>query len=224
MKPKVIAVIPAYNEEKRIRNTVLKTKKYVDKVIVVDDGSADKTATNARKAGAETITYRPNQGVGYATKVGLKRVVSLNPDIIIFLDADGQHDPKYIPYFIRAIENGADYVCGKRDLSKYPLNRKIGNWGLKVLTNLLCPTGIMDTECGYRALRLDAAKKLDLKAKRYGREMDFAFNVWKNKLRIKQIEVKVPVFHSKAAIKRGFKNFLYLLMRRFNLFNVEYSY
>jgi len=217
MSPKVIAVIPAFNEEKRIRTTVLKTRKYVDKVLVVDDGSVDKTALVAKKAGAEVIRYEPNQGVCNATKVGLKKAISLKPEIIVFLDADGQHDPKYIPYFIREIENGADYVCGKRNLSRYPFNRKVGNFGLKVLTNLLCPTGIMDTECGYRALKLSAAKKLDLKAKGYGREMDFAYSVWKNKLKVKQIKLGAGVFHPKAAIKRGFKNFFYLLKRRFNL-------
>jgi len=218
---KVIAVIPAYNEEKRIIGIILKTEKYVDRVIVVDDGSMDKTAAVAKKAGAEVIRYERNQGVGYATKVGLKRAISLKPDIIVLLDADGQHNPKYIPYFIEAIENGADHVSGKRILSNYPFNRKIGNFGLKVITNLLCPTGIMDTECGYRALSIEAAKKLDLRdskyGRRYGREMDFAFNIWRNKFKIKQIEIEVPVYHSKAAIKRGFKNLIYLLERRFYL-------
>jgi glycosyltransferase involved in cell wall biosynthesis len=214
---KVMAVIPAYNEEKRIRDTVLKTRKYVDKVIVVDDGSVDKTTSIAKKAGAEVIRYEPNQGVCNATKVGLKKAISLKPDIIVFLDADGQHNPRYIPYFIEAIENGADYVCGKRDLSRYPFNRKIGNFGLTFLTNLLCPTGIMDTECGYRALKLSAAKKLDLKLRGYGREMDFSYNVWKNNFKVKQIKLDARDFRPKSAIKRGFKNFFYLLKRRLDL-------
>jgi glycosyltransferase involved in cell wall biosynthesis len=212
---KIVAVIPAFNEEKRVGNVIKKTKKYVDKVIVVDDGSKDKTAEVSKKAGAEIIRYEKNRGKGYAIRLGLKRAISLKPGIIIFLDADGQHNPDYIPYFIKAIEDGADYVCGYRDLSKYPFNRKIGNWGLKVLTNLLCPTGIMDTECGFRAFNLKAAKKLNLKSERYEMEMNFAFNAWKNKFKIKQIRIEVPVFHSKTAIKRGFKNFFYLLKMRF---------
>jgi len=217
MKPKVIAVIPAFNEEKRIGNIILKTRKYADKVIVVDDGSIDKTSEVSKKYGAQVIRYEKNKGKGYATKLGLNKAISLKPDIIIFLDADGQHDPKYIPYFINAIKNGANYACGTRDLSRYPFNRKIGNWGLKILTNLFCPTGIMDTECGFRAFTLEAAKKLDLKAERYEIEMDFAYNAWKNKFKIKQIRIEVPIFHSKAAIGRGFKNFFYLLKLRFNL-------
>jgi len=214
MATKVVAVIPAFNEEKRIRNVIMKTKKYVDKIIVVDDGSEDKTKIVASKARAEVISYKENRGVGYATKIGLKKAISLKPKIVVFLDADGQHDPKYIPYFIDAIERSAEYVSAVRDLSKYPFNRKIGNWGLKVLTNIICPTGIMDTENGFRALSLEAAKKLDLKAERYGREMDFAYSAWKNKFKIRQIRIEVPIFHPKAAISRGFKNFFYLLKRR----------
>jgi len=211
---KVIAVLPAYNEEKRIKDTILKTKKYVDKIIVVDDGSEDKTEEVSKKSGAEVIRYEENQGVGYATRTGLKRAISLKPDVIIFLDADGQHDPKYIPQFIKAIEDGADYVCGWRDLSNYPFNRKIGNWGLKILTNLICPTGIKDTECGYRAMTLDTAKKLKLKAKRYERDIEFAYEVWRNKLKVSQLKIVVPFFHPKGAIIRGFKNFGFLIRRR----------
>lgn len=214
---KVIAVLPAYNEEKRINSTISKTKKYVDKIIVVDDGSEDKTAEVSKKSGAEVIRYEKNQGVGYATRTGLKRAILLKPDVIIFLDADGQHDPKYIPQFIKAIEDGADYVCGWRDLSNYPLNRKIGNWGLQFLTNLLCPTGIKDTECGYRAVTLDAAKKIKLKGMRYEKDSEFAYEVWRNKLKVSQVKIVVPVFHPKSAIVRGFKNFGFLLRRRFNL-------
>jgi len=211
---KTVAVIAAFNEEKRIKDVIKKTRKYVNKVIVVDDGSKDKTAEVSKKAGAEVIRYEKNRGKGYAIRLGLKKAISLKSDIIIFLDADGQHNPDYIPYFVNAVEDGADYVCGRRDLSRYPLNRKIGNWGLKVLANLLCPTGIMDTECGFKAFNLRAAKQLNLKSERYETEMDFAFNAWKNKFKIKQIRIEVPVYHSKAAVKRGFKNLFYLLKMR----------
>jgi glycosyltransferase involved in cell wall biosynthesis len=214
---KTIAIIPAFNEEKNIGKIVKDTKKYVNKVIVIDDCSFDNTSKIARKNGAKVIRLEKNMGVGFASRIGLKEAVSLKPDIIIFLDADGQHDPNYIPYFIKEIENGADYVSAVRNLSKYPFNRKIGNWGLKILTNLIYPTGIMDTENGFRALKLEAAKKLDLRADRYGREIDFVYSVWKNKFKIKQIIIDVPVYHPKAAIERGFKNFFYLLRRRLNL-------
>jgi len=212
---KIVAIIPAFNEEKHIGKLVKNTKKYVKKIVVIDDGSSDNTARVAKKAGAEVIKLKKNRGVGFAARTGLKKAIQLKPDIIISLDGDGQHNPKYIPHFINEIKNGADYVCARRDLSNYPIDRKIGNWGLKTLTNLLCPTGIQDTECGYRAFTLRVAKKFKLKAERYERDAEFAYEVWKNKLKVSQVKIKVPIFHPKSAIIRGFKNFFYLLKRRF---------
>jgi len=214
MKSKVIAVIAAYQEEKRIGNVIKETKKYVDKVIVIDDGSTDKTAEVAKKSGADVISYELNRGKGYATKLGLVKAISLKPQIIILLDADGQHNPNYIPSFIDAIKNGADYVYGKRSFKNYPINRKIGNWSLIILTNLLCPTKIRDIEGGYRAFTYEVAKKLNLKSERYELEMDFAYEAWRNKLKISYVEIKVPMYYPKPATLRGFGNFSYLIRRR----------
>ncbi|MDH4130017.1 MAG: glycosyltransferase family 2 protein, partial [Spirochaetota bacterium] len=186
-----------------------------DNIIVVDDGSKDRTKEIAKKAGAKVIRYGKNKGVDYASRIGLEGVIKMKSDIILFIDADGQLDPKYIPEFIKAIENGAEYVSGWRDLSNYPLDRKIGNWGLTKLTNIFCPTGLHDTECGFRAMSIETAKKIKLIGNRYEREMDFAYEIWRNKLKVKEIKIKVPVFYSKSAIKRGFNNFLFLLKRRF---------
>lgn len=212
---KTVALIAAYREEKRIGNVIKQTKKYVDNIIVVDDGSDDKTREVAKRAGAEVIRYEKNRGKGYATKIGLVKARSLKPEIIILLDADGQHDPKYIPSFIDAIKNGADYVYGKRNLHNYPFNRKIGNWSLIILTNLLCPTKIRDIESGYRAFTYQVAKKLVLRSERYELEMDFAYEAWRNKLKISYVEIKVPHYYPKPAIIRGLENFFYLVKRRF---------
>ncbi len=213
---KVIAIIPAYNEEKNIGKTVKDTKKYVDKVIVVDDGSFDETAKIAIKNRAEVIRYEKNKGVGFASRTGLKKAISLKPYIIIFLDADGQLNPKYVPEFVNKIKEGSDYVYGKRNLQNYPMNRKIGNWSLTILANLFCPTKIMDVECGFRAFTYKTAKKLNLKAMRYERELDFIYEVWRNNLKVSCVEISVPKFYPKAAIIRGLKNFWFLLKRRFN--------
>ena len=213
---KVIVVIPAYDEEKTIGTIIKRTRKYVDKVIVVDDGSTDKTSEVSKNSGADVIRYKRNQGAGYASRVGLKEAIRMKSGIVLFIDADGQLDPQYIPKFIDSIKNGADYVAGWRDLSNYPLDRKIGNWGLTKLSNIFCPTGLHDTECGFRAMSLYAAKKIKLVGKRYEREMDFAYEVWRNKLKIKEVKIKIPVFYSKSAIKRGFNNFFFLVKRRFH--------
>lgn len=215
-KTKAVVIISAYNEEEKIGNVIKNVKKFIDKVIVVDDGSKDRTSDVAKKFGAKVISYNKNQGVGYASKIGLENAIKMKTNIILFVDADGQLDPRYIPYFIREIENGADYVAGRRDLSNYPLDRKIGNWGLTKLSNIFCHTGLHDTECGYRAMTLETAKKIKLIGKGYEREMDFVYEVWRNKFKVKEVSIKVPIFYSKHAIKRGFKNFYYLLGRRFH--------
>ena len=214
---KIVAVIPAFNEEKRIGKGIKVVKKFVNDVIVVDDGSKDRTAEISRKAGARVIRFEKNKGVDYASRAGLEDAIKMKPNIILFTDADGQLDPKYIPEFINSIKSGVDYAAGWRDLSNYPLDRRIGNWGLTKLSNLFCHTGLHDTECGFRAMSLYAAKKIKLKGKGYEREMDFTYEVWRNKLKVKEVRIKVPIFYPKSAIKRGFKNFLFLLKRRFNL-------
>lgn len=212
---KSIALIAAYNEEKRIAPVIREARKYVDKVVVVDDGSKDRTAKISKKAGAEVIRYDKNQGAGYATRVGLARIIKMKPDLIIILDADGQHNPRYIPEFIRKIKNGADHVYGRRDLSEYTFRLKLGNWGLKTLANIFCPTGIQDAETGYRAFSLDAIKRINLKSNRYDREMDFVYETWRNKLKVDEVRIK-SVFHPQRAARtmRGFEDFFYLLKRR----------
>ena len=218
---KIGILLPAYNEEKNIGpiiNGIKKVlKKFKYKIIVVDDGSIDKTSSVAKKLGTFVIRYEKNRGVGYATSIGLKKVMEMKPDIIIIIDADKQHDPKYIPQFINEIKKGSEYVYGKRNLSNYSIDRKIGNWSLTILTNLVCPTKIRDIECGFRAFTYKVARKLNLKANGYEREVDFIYEVWKNKFKVSYVEIKVPKFYPKPAILRGLKNFKYLLKRRFRI-------
>src|SRR5437016_12690008 len=91
MEPKIAAVIPAYNEEKHIGEVVRRTRQKLDDVLVVDDGSADKTAERAREAGAEVIVHEKNLGKGETIKTGLRHWLDRQFDFVIILNADGQH-------------------------------------------------------------------------------------------------------------------------------------
>src|ERR1700693_6005219 len=92
-KSKIAAVIPAYNEEKHIGDVVRRTRQKLDDVLVVDDGSVDKTADSAREAGAQVIVHKQNQGKGETIKTGLRHWLERQFDFVIILDAHGQHRP-----------------------------------------------------------------------------------------------------------------------------------
>src|SRR5213082_4185865 len=98
----IAAVIPAYNEEKHIGDVVRRTRQQLDDVLVVDDGSADKTVEWARDAGAEVIVHEQNRGKGETIKTGLRHWLDRQFDFVIILDADGQHRPEEIDRFVTA--------------------------------------------------------------------------------------------------------------------------
>src|SRR5437660_11968788 len=98
----IAAVIPAYNEEKHIGDVVRRTRQQLDNVLVVDDGSRDKTAERAREAGAEVIVHEKNLGKGETIKTGLRHWLERDVDLVIILDADGQHRPEEIDRFVTA--------------------------------------------------------------------------------------------------------------------------
>jgi len=97
---KVMVAIPAYNEEVAIGSIVLRSRKYADKVVVVDDGSVDKTAEIARMAGAEVISHKINEGKGAAIRDAFEYAKKTNTDILVLIDGDGQHNPDEIPLLL----------------------------------------------------------------------------------------------------------------------------
>ena len=165
-QPFIVALIPAYNEERTIAKIVLKTKKYVDKVIVCDDGSTDMTGEIARALGAEVIRHERNMGKGAALKSLFARARELDPDIVVVLDADGQHDPEDIPKLVNALrERNADIVIGSRYVKgsqlEAPLYRKIGLSILNFLGRRLLKSPIKDMQSGFRAFTIKALKSLE---------------------------------------------------------------
>ena len=107
---RVIAIIPAYNEEETIGDVIRETKKYVDDVIVINDGSTDRTEDVAKKAGAKVVSHVLNRGVGAAVRTGIKVALMEDADYTIQIDGDGQHNAEYIPDFIKMAEKGYDIV------------------------------------------------------------------------------------------------------------------
>jgi len=149
----ISVVIPAYFEEKTIAYVVDQCLPYVDEVLVVNDGSTDDTSNNARKAGARVIEFEKNMGVLNAIQRGLREA---SGDIVVTIDADGQHDPSEIPKLTRPIIDGkSDLVMGKRPSFPH-LSEKIITW----LTSLNVPC--TDVCTGFRAVKREIAEQMEL--------------------------------------------------------------
>lgn len=192
MKEKITAVIPAYNESERIEAVINKARKFVDEIIVVDDHSKDNTFEVAEKAGATTVRLISNMGAGFATRVGCDLAVNNGADIIVTIDADGQHDPEEIPRLVKFLrENNLDIVFGSRPRDKnMPSIKKLGNWGLSFIAKILFNSKIEDTQTGYHVFTSKAYPKIRWSSSRYGIVTEFAVNVALNKLRCKEVPVK----------------------------------
>ncbi len=166
-KPKVIVGMPAYNEEKYIGSVISLARQFGDEVIVVDDGSIDRTAKIARLAGATVIQHITNEGYGAAIQGILAEAKKRSPDILVILDADSQHNPEEIPSLIKPISSGFDIVIGSRKIQSgnIPAYRHVGQRVLSYLTNILSERKISDTESGFRAYSRKAIDTLELKEK-----------------------------------------------------------
>jgi len=166
-KPLVVVGIPAFNEERTIAKLVLEAQKYVDVVLVCDDGSTDRTAEIAERMGADVISHKTNLGYGAATKSLFTMARELNADVLVTLDGDGQHDPEEIPQLVAAVlEKKVDIILGSRFLgSKKNGVPRYRSWGIKLLSKL---TGVAsnhnfnDAQCGFRAYGRKALHGLNI--------------------------------------------------------------
>jgi glycosyltransferase involved in cell wall biosynthesis len=159
IRSQTAAVIPAYQDEKHIGDIVRRTRRRLDYVLVVDDGSSDQTAQRAREAGAEVITHSQNRGKGEAIKTGL--VHWLAPDKlhrevmwVSLLDSDGQHLPEEIDRFLAAAAGATQptFLIGNRmnNLTGMPFIRRVVNHYMSSRISRLCGQDIPDTQCGFR--------------------------------------------------------------------------
>ena len=164
MEAKIAAVIPAYNEEKHIGDVVRRTRQQLDDVLVVDDGSQDRTTDNARAAGAEVIVHAINRGKGETIKTGLRHFLERQFDFVIILDADGQHPPEEIDRFVTAALSADEpkLIVGTRmnDLSSMPFVRRVVNRWMSQRISAVCGQEIPDTQCGFRMLHRQLIPKL----------------------------------------------------------------
>jgi len=150
----VSVVIPAYNEEARIAGVIAGTERFADEIIVVDDASTDSTGDTARRLGARVVANRYKKGYVGAIKTGLREV---RGEVVVTLDADGEHDPADIPRLVAPIlRDEADLVLGTRE-TMGRVSEHLFNWLARLRVR------VPDSCTGFRAMRRQLARELDLK-------------------------------------------------------------
>jgi len=186
IRSQTAAVIPAYQDEKHIGDVARRTRKRLDHVLVIDDGSTDKTEQRAREAGAEVIVHPQNQGKGEAIKTGLAHWLGNANSSgsgedwqitwVVLLDSDGQHLPEEIDRFLLAAASVTrpTFFIGNRmdDVARMPFVRRVVNHYMSGQISRVCGQEIPDTQCGYRMLHREIIPDMLGGAHRYDYETE----------------------------------------------------
>ena len=191
---KIIAVIPAYNEDRFIGSVVIKARKYADVVLVVDDGSTDLTAEVARAAGALVVCHAENRGKGEALNTGFRKARELDEDaVVVVIDGDGQHDPAEIPVVVEPVlERQADMVVGSRFLgvqSNMSRWRTLGQHVLTLVTNIGSRARLSDSQSGFRAFSSRAVELLVFGQTGFSVESEMQFLARQHGLKVLEVPV-----------------------------------
>jgi len=198
----LIAIIPAKDEEQNIGEVVLKTKKYVDFVLVIDDASTDKTKEISESFGAYVIRNKENLGKADSLKIGFKYAIDHNYETIALLDGDGQHDPDELPNLLNKLNEGYDLVVGARkfSLDVMPFLRVFANSFSSFLLSIICGTKILDSQSGYRVLKTEVVKSITFETKRYELDTEMLIKAARCGFKIAFVPIKT-IYTEKAKSK-----------------------
>jgi len=223
--PKRIIVIPAYNEERTVAEVVSAAVKVADRVVVVDDGSHDQTATLARQAGALVVRHAINRGVGAAMGTGIEMANRLNADYVVTMDADGQHRTEDAArVFERLVKGDVDFVIGSRlkrgdESGNMPFYRVLFNSIGNLLTYLLFGVWVTDSQSGLRGLSKQAARSLKLRTNGMEALSEFIKEIKDRHWRFDEIPIKA--IYTDYSLSKGqnffvgVKTAIKLIYRRF---------
>src|SRR6266481_45789 len=214
------AIIPAYREEKHVGDIVRRTRQRIDHVLVVDDGSSDQTAQQARDAGAEVIVHSQNRGKGEAIKTGLRHWLDRQFTHVIILDADGQHLPEEIDRFIAAAAQVGDhsFFLGNRmnNLTGMPFVRRVVNRYMSNRISRICRQEIPDTQCGFRMLDRQLIPELLEGGNRFDYETEMLIIASREGYRIESVPIATVYSDEVSKIRPARDAIRFLkLMRRY---------
>lgn len=208
---KLAVIMPAYNEAGIIAKIIRDIPKRIPKikkilVLVVDDGSGDGTAETALRNKAMVVRHVINLGCGAATVTGIKAALRWGADILVTIDADGQHDPREIPNLIKPIVSGRyDLVIGSRFKAKKrsyaPWHRVIGNKLMNIMIYCFYHIWVTDTQSGFKAMSRKAAGKMKLSF--FGYEVCSEMIGEIHRRDLKYTEVPIRTIYSDYSMRKG---------------------
>ena len=215
-KPRRIAVVPAYNEEPTVKGVLERLYPLVDELVVVDDGSTDKTREVVEKwlpeqDNAWMLSFDHNQGMSaayYLAFTDLRQRLATGEigadDLIYTVDADGQHELSVLDELRDiAVADGLDALIVQRDLSTYPIYKRVGNWVMSTWASLWAGHRLRDVESGYRIFRAAAlADALDYyQGYKYSETVEVAVVLCRLGYRVRNdVMVPVPIFRSRTSL------------------------
>src|SRR3989338_5663871 len=205
---KVIITIPAYNEEKTIGRLVADIMKamsqtnYNYRILVLDDGSKDRTAEVSRKAGAIVYSLPKNYGLAETFKTEIEKCLELKADIIVHIDADRQYQANEIPKLLAEIKKGYDLVLGSRfkgKIEEMPLIKRFGNRAFSRVISQITGMEISDAQTGFRAFTKEVAKEISITSNHtYTQEQ--IIRAVKHKFRIKEVPIYFAKRHDESRL------------------------
>ena len=196
-KKDTYVILPAYNEATRIQPVIEEIAEKGYKMIIVNDGSSDNTLEvikESKKKYPENIhiySHIINRGVGVAMQTGFDAVLKYNPRFIVNMDSDGQHDANDLENVLEPLVTGrAQAVIGVRPLKDMPLSRNIANAIMNLLTRIFYKVDVSDSQTGFRAITIDALKKININARGYLISSEFIREVNDNNIPFEEVPIR----------------------------------
>jgi len=216
-------VIPAYNVASQVETVLDCALKYInkDRIFVVDDGSRDNVSEIGESRGVHVYRHEKNRGKGKTLQTGFDLALSRGVDSVFTIDGDGQHNPDYIPEFIQCMETTrCDMVIGWRDfrLGKMPVDRIASNVLSSLFVSFVLNKKIPDSQCGFRLIKADLLKNMNLTSLKYEIETELILETVKmgKKIFFLPIESLYCAHHSNIRRFRDSLRFCNLLIKYLN--------
>ena len=225
-KRSTYVILPAYNEATRIVPVLEAIAEKGYNMVIVNDGSSDNTLeviTETKRKYPDQIhifSLMINRGVGVATQTGFDAVFMFNPKYVVSMDSDGQHSPDDLDNVIMPLVSGeAQAVIGVRPLKDMPFTRNFANSVMNLLTKIFYKVDVSDSQTGFRAITVDALRKIDINARGYLISSEFIREVNDNNIPFAEVPIQTiytPETQAKGTnVKEAFKILIQMIKHQF---------